>query len=159
MSTVSREDFKRAMGSFAAGVTVVTTTDGEGRLFGMTATAFSSLSLEPPLCLVCVDHRAASHAVLEASRRFAVNLLAQEQQELSNRFASRVEDKFAGVAYSLGEATGCPLLEGALASVECEVDVVHPGGDHSIFVGKVLCATVHEGAPLVHWRGKYGRVV
>ncbi len=159
MSTVSREDFKRAMGSFGAGVTVVTTSDAGGRLFGMTATAFSSLSLEPPLCLVCVDHRAACHAAIEASRRFAVNLLAQEQRELSNRFASRLEDKFDGVAYCLGDATGCPLLEGALASVECELHEVLAGGDHSIFVGRVVRAAAHEGAPLVHWRGNYVRVV
>ncbi|MSP25712.1 MAG: flavin reductase [Myxococcales bacterium] len=143
------------MGSFAAGVTVLTTVDADRNLWGMTATAFSSLSLEPPLCLVCVDHRAGCHAVLEATRHFAINMLSGEQQELSNRFASRSPDKFAGLAYALGDASGCPLLAGALATVECVVRDVFAGGDHSIFVGSVIAATVNEGTPLAYWRGKY----
>lgn len=143
------------MGSFAAGVTVITTVTPEGRLVGLTATAFSSLSLDPPLCLVCVDRRGGSHDALAVSGKFAVNMLAADQVELSNRFASRTEDKFASVPYALGEATGCPLLEGVIASAECVVTEVLPGGDHSIFIGALLKVTSHEGAPLVYFRAAY----
>jgi len=141
--------------AFAAGVTVVTTLDAEGRAVGLTATAFSSLSMEPPLCLVCVHRNGTSHDALVASRRFAVNLLTAEQVELSNRFASRADDKFADVPHRPGDATGCALLDGALASMECEVVDVFPGGDHSIFVGRLATVSVADGRPLLYWRGGY----
>lgn len=155
MSTVSKEDFKSVMGSFAASVTVVTTVDAEGRKWGLTATAFSSLSLDPPLCLVCIDRRAGSHGAFAASQKFAVNMLTAEQEDLSNNFASRKDDKFEGIAHSAGEETGCPILEGALATMECKVTHVMPGGDHDIFVGELLSTSVAEGSPLLYFRGKY----
>jgi flavin reductase (DIM6/NTAB) family NADH-FMN oxidoreductase RutF len=155
MTDVSKDDFKKVMASFAASVTVVTTVDDAGKLVGLTATAFSSLSMEPPLCLVCVDKRGASHDAIEANRRFAVSILASEQTELSNRFASRREDKFDGVAWRAGASTGCPLLDGAIATMECELIDVLPGGDHSIFVGKLVSTSVSEGAPLLYFRGGY----
>jgi flavin reductase (DIM6/NTAB) family NADH-FMN oxidoreductase RutF len=155
---VSKDAFKDVMGSFAAGVTVVTTVDAEGRKWGLTATAFTSLSLEPPLCLVCVDKRAGSHAPLTASRKFAVNMLEADQDEISNRFASRIDDKFEGVPHQAGKATGCPLLEGVIASMECEVTEILPGGDHDIFVGELKSVAVAEGEPLLYWRGKYRTV-
>jgi flavin reductase (DIM6/NTAB) family NADH-FMN oxidoreductase RutF len=159
MSLVSRDDFKKVMASFAAGVTVVTTVDDDGSLWGLTATAFSSLSLDPPLCLVCVDRRAGSHAPLGRSRKFGVSMLCAEQQLLSNRFASPLDDKFAGVDYRFGEVTGCPLLDSALATLECEVVQIYEGGDHDIFVGRICATSVDEGArPLVYWRGNYGDV-
>jgi len=159
MAAVNKDDFRNVMGSFAAGVTVVTTIDGDGRKWGMTATAFSSLSLDPPLCLVCVDKRAGSHAAISGSRKFAVSMLSADQEQLSNHFASRADDKFAEIAHSAGAETGCPILEGAIASMECEVVDVLAGGDHDIFVGR-LCATAidDEGKALVYWRGKYGDV-
>ncbi len=156
--TVSKDDFKKVMGSFAAGVTIVTTVDGEGRKWGLTATAFSSLSMDPPLCLVCVDKRAGSLGALTASKKFAVNMLKAEQDDLSNRFASRIEDKFEGVKHHAGEATGCPVLDDSLASMECEVTDILPGGDHDIFVGELKAVAVSEGNPLVYWRGAYGDV-
>ena len=156
MSEVTKDAFKAVMGSFAAGVTVVTTVDGEGNKWGLTATAFTSVSLDPPLCLVCVDKRAGSLAALTASRKFAVNMLSADQEELSNHFASRSDDKFAEVAHSAGEATGCPLLDGALASMECEVHEIYAGGDHDIFVGKLVSTHVSDdGSALVYYRGKY----
>jgi flavin reductase (DIM6/NTAB) family NADH-FMN oxidoreductase RutF len=159
MSTsVSKDEFKKVMGSFAAGVTVVTTVDADGRKWGLTATAFSSLSMDPPLCLVCVGKGAGSHGPLSEGRKFAVNMLTSDQEELSNRFASRIDDKFEGVAHHAGEATGCPVLDDALASMECEVTDVHAGGDHDIFVGKLTSVTVSEGEPLLYWRGKYAGV-
>ncbi len=156
MSTISKDEFKQVMGSFAAGVTVVTTIDEEGRKWGLTATAFSSLSLDPPLCLVCVDKRAGSLDALRSSRRFAVNMLCRDQEELSNHFASRSDDKFAGIDDQAGEATGCPILPGALGVAECEVVDILSGGDHEIFVGQVMATTVSEGQPLLYWRGSYG---
>jgi flavin reductase (DIM6/NTAB) family NADH-FMN oxidoreductase RutF len=156
---VTRDEFKQVMGSFAAGVTVVTTVDKSGRRWGLTATAFTSLSLDPPLCLVCVDRRAGSAPAMRESRTFGVSLLSDGQEALSNRFASRLDDKFDGVAYRTGGLTGVPLLEGALAALECEVVDIHAGGDHDIFVGQLVAAHAEPGGkPLVYWRGRYGDV-
>jgi flavin reductase (DIM6/NTAB) family NADH-FMN oxidoreductase RutF len=158
MALVDKDAFKKVMGSFAAGVTVITTVDDDGKPWGLTATAFSSLSLDPPLCLVCIDKRAGSHDVLANSRKFAVNVLTSEQQDLSNRFASRSDDKYQGVAHRAGETTGCPLLDGSLATMECSVVDVLAGGDHSIFVGELCSVQVGDGWPLLYWRGQYRKV-
>ena len=115
MPAPSVDDFKRAMGSFAAGVTIVTTVDDGGKVWGLTATAFSSVSKSPPLCLVCVSHAADAYPAIAASRRFAVNVLSAEQEALSARFAEHGVDKFADVEWTPGPATGSPLLAGALA--------------------------------------------
>ncbi len=156
--TVSSKQFRALMGSFAAGVTVVTTVDDQGTPWGLTVTAFSALSLDPPLCLACVDRHAASHPALIAARKFAVSMLSSHQQELSNRFASKQADKFVDVPWRAGAATGCPILTEALAWLECRVARVHDGGDHDIFVGEVLTTHVTDGHPLVYWRGAYGDV-
>lgn len=157
MTGVTKDQFKAVMGSFAAGVTVVTTVDGQGKKWGLTATAFTSVSLDPPLCLVCVDKRAGSLAALNESRKFAVNLLSADQEKLSNHFASRSDDKFADVAHRDGAATGAPLLDGAIASMECEVSEIYAGGDHDIFMGKLVATDVDAdgSGALVYWRGKY----
>jgi flavin reductase (DIM6/NTAB) family NADH-FMN oxidoreductase RutF len=152
---VTAENFKAAMASFAAGVTIVTTLDAQGAPQAMTATAFSSVSLTPPLCLVCIDKHARTYRPLLLKGSFAVNILRSDQQWLSNRFASAIPDRFAEVPWSSGEATGCPIIEAALASMECEVVEVHSGGDHDIFLGRPTSVRVHEGAPLVYFRGSY----
>jgi flavin reductase (DIM6/NTAB) family NADH-FMN oxidoreductase RutF len=152
---ISKDDFKKVMGSFAAGVTVVTTVDTEGKPWGLTATAFTSLSMDPPLCLVCIDKRSGSHKAVADSKKFAVNLLRHSQETISNKFASRADDKYEGVEHTLGAETGCPLLAGALAKMECKLVNVFEGGDHSIFVGELCSVEVGEGAPLVYWRGGY----
>jgi flavin reductase (DIM6/NTAB) family NADH-FMN oxidoreductase RutF len=159
MSGVTKDEFKQVMGSFAAGVTVVTSVDGEGNPSGMTATAFSSVSMDPPLCLVCIDKRAGSHAVIAESRRFAVNFLRADQEELSNRFASRRDDKFDGIGQRSGEQGGCPLLADALATMECSLVEIFAGGDHDIFVGRLeSCSVDSEAKPLLYWRGAYRQV-
>ena len=158
---VTSEEFKAAMASFAAGVTVITTLDSAGSPHALTATAFASLSKTPPLCLVCVDKRARTHAPLVDFRRFAVNILSANQEAISAQFANAEDDKFDGVSWSNGPATGCPIVAGALAWFECEVSDIHQGGDHDIFVGRLLAVTVREGEPLVYFRGAYaslGRV-
>jgi len=153
---VTDELFRHAMSSFASGVTVITTVDASGRPFGMTATAFCSVSREPPLCLVCVADSADAYPALKESGRFAVNVLSSEQSELSARFATHGIDKFEGVAWSEGPETGCAILEGALVTVECLVENVLVAGDHEIFVGSIR--RVHAGNagdPLVYFRGRY----
>jgi flavin reductase (DIM6/NTAB) family NADH-FMN oxidoreductase RutF len=143
------------MASFAAGVTVVTTVDAAGNPFGLTATAFSSASREPPLCLVCIGHAAEAHPALLASRRFAINFLALAQHTLSARFATHGLDKFDGVPYADGTATGCPILEGTLGYVECTVRDVYPVGDHDVIVGLIERVETSDGTPLVYFRGRY----
>lgn len=155
VNDVTTENFKAAMASFAAGVTIVTTLDAAGAPQAVTATAFSSVSLSPPLCLVCIDKRARTYRPLLLKGSFAVNILRADQQWLSNRFASAIPDRFAQVPWSPGEVTGCPIIEAALVSLECEVVEVHSGGDHDIFLGRPASVRVHEGAPLVYFRGTY----
>lgn len=154
---VAASDFRQALGRFAAGVTVVTTRLGEGQLAGITVTAFSSLSLEPPLVLVCLDRRAYLHDKLTVGQPLAVNLLAAEQESLSRLFASRELDPFAQVEHALGPG-GAPRLVGALATIEGPVVERIAGGDHTIIVARVEHVTVAEGEPLVYFRGAYRRL-
>lgn len=155
LAPVSAEEFRAAMGSFAAGVTVITTLDELGAPQAVTATAFSSVSLSPPLCLVCIAKRTRTYRPLLMKGSFAVNMLRAEQEWLSARFASSVMDRFASVAWEPGRVTGCPIIEGALVSLECQVVEVHSGGDHDIFLGTPRSVRVQEGVPLVYWRGGY----
>lgn len=152
---INGEAFRAAMASFAAGVTVVTTTGADGAPQAVTATAFSSVSMDPPLCLVCLDKRSRTYQPLLFNRCFAVNILRADQAWLSARFASSIDDRFREVAWRPGEVTGCPILESALAWMECQVAEVHSGGDHDIFLGRPASIAVHDGEPLVYWRGSY----
>jgi len=145
--------FRQVMGYFASGVTVVTTEYG-GQLYGMTVSSFCSLSLRPPLVLICVDTSVTCHDMIAKSGSFAVNILEKHQEHLSRRFATRELDKFVGVAFRTGQL-GLPLLEGTLASIECRVREQYPGGDHTIFVGEVIDADVGEGSPLLYYRRGY----
>lgn len=146
------------MGHFATGVTVVTTVKGDGEPCGLTASAVCSVSVNPVLVLVCVEHGADSHDCIVAAGRFAVNILGEEGGEtLSRRFATyEVEDKFRGVAFR-EESTGAPVLEGALAWLDCRVAQAVEAGDHTIFLGEVVAGDAREGTPLVYYRGGYGR--
>jgi flavin reductase (DIM6/NTAB) family NADH-FMN oxidoreductase RutF len=151
------DDFRRILGHFAAGVTVVTTCDGEARPTGLTASAFTSVSLEPPLVLVCVDHKSNSYPALLESGRFAINILRIEQEPISRRFASTLLDKFEAVPFQLS-SLGLPLIDNALAHIECITVNTHGAGDHTIFVGRVEQASVGEGEPLLYYRGRYNRL-
>jgi flavin reductase (DIM6/NTAB) family NADH-FMN oxidoreductase RutF len=155
MPRITADEFRAAMGSFAAGVTIITTRDEAGRSFGLTATAFSSVSRDPPLCMVCVAHSAEAHPVLLASGRFAVNFLAANQEGLSARFATHGLDKFDGVLHQAGPVTGCALVDGAIASIECTVRSTHAAGDHDLFVGEIHSVTTSNEPPLVYFRGHY----
>lgn len=145
--------FKLAMSHFASGVTVVTT-EHEGTQYGMTVASFASLSLHPPLVLVCIEKNVKSHDAIAAAGKFGVSILAHDQGAISNRFASKSDDKFSGVAVRSGEL-GLPLIEGAICTLECRVDAQLPGGDHSIFVGEVVDARTSENAPLLYFRSRY----
>jgi 3-hydroxy-9,10-secoandrosta-1,3,5(10)-triene-9,17-dione monooxygenase reductase component len=158
MASITVDEFRAAMGSFTAGVTVITTQDGAGKAFGLTLTAFSSVSKNPPLCLICVAHAADAYPALVESGRFAVNFLAADQQGVSARFATSGLDKFDGVAFTPGPITGCALLAGTLGSVECEVTAVHRAGDHDVFIGAIQRVELTEGAPLLYFRSRYGTV-
>jgi flavin reductase (DIM6/NTAB) family NADH-FMN oxidoreductase RutF len=147
-------EFRTALRCFAAGVTVVTTRDREGRPSGLTASAFTSVSLDPPLVLVCVDHAATAHPDFRTRGWFAVNVLRREQEALSRRFALTGGDKFDGVPCHDGRA-GLPLLDDTLATLECRIVAAHEAGDHTIFIGQVEAASVAAGRPLVYFHGAY----
>jgi flavin reductase (DIM6/NTAB) family NADH-FMN oxidoreductase RutF len=151
---IDPEEFRDACGRFTTGVCVVTALGPEGPS-GMTANAVTSLSLEPPLMIVCFASTARTLAAVEHSRRFGVQFLAHDQEEIAARFASKMpeHEKFAGLAWS--ERAGVPCLDGCLAWLGCEVRGLHPGGDHLIGVGEVVDLRRGEGEPLVFYRGDY----
>lgn len=147
-----------ALGCFATGVTVVTARTSEGRPIGLTANSFTSVSLEPPLLLVCIANNAGCAPVLGDADYFGVNVLQIGQQPVSNRFAGKAIDKFEETDWSPGE-TGIPLIAGSLCSFECAREAVHHGGDHFILVGRVERATFESRRdPLLYFRGKYRRL-
>jgi flavin reductase (DIM6/NTAB) family NADH-FMN oxidoreductase RutF len=144
-----------ALGCFATGVTIVTATDSEGTPIGLTANSFTSVSLDPPLLLVCIANNASSAEALRMSDNFAINVLQIGQQPTSNRFASKAEDRFANTPWSVGEY-GAPTLDGSLSIFECSKHALYDGGDHFILVGNVLKASFEPHRdPLLYFRGKY----
>jgi flavin reductase (DIM6/NTAB) family NADH-FMN oxidoreductase RutF len=152
--------FRETMGHFATGVTVVTSMGRHGEPVGTTASAVSSLSLDPPLVLVCFDRTSLTLAAIREHGAFGVNVLAAPQRHLSTNFARR---GFAAVWDEVGHRpglTGCPRLHGVLAAIECTVEYRLPGGDHEIIVGRVRgVETAEEGTePLLYWRGGYARL-
>ena len=147
-----------AMGCFATGVTIVTAHTADGTPIGLTANSFTSVSLDPPLLLVCVANTSGSAGVLRSADHFAVNVLQIGQQSTSNRFASKAEDRFAATPWEVGE-TGVPVLTGSLSTFECARDAVHEAGDHFLLVGRVLKASFEPRRdPLLYFRGKYRRL-
>jgi flavin reductase (DIM6/NTAB) family NADH-FMN oxidoreductase RutF len=151
---VTEDEFRAALSRFPSGVTVVTTKDRSGRLHGITVSAFCSVSLDPPLILVCVEKITGSHAALQESNSFVVNILSDEQIELSEHFASTLNDKFASIEF-VGGIDGLPLIDGAAAILECRLHAQHDGGDHTIFVGRVEKVSVNDVRPLAYLRGGY----
>jgi flavin reductase (DIM6/NTAB) family NADH-FMN oxidoreductase RutF len=159
--TVSQADFRRALGSFATGVTVITV-DYEGEVHGMTANAFSSVSLDPLLVLVCVDHKARTHAHLHAKQRFGVNILAESQRVISEYYARSIAthadaEQEAGARFDR-TAHGTPVLRDALTYLECRLHTAQDAGDHTIFIAEVEEVVVREGDPLLYFRGQYREI-
>jgi 3-hydroxy-9,10-secoandrosta-1,3,5(10)-triene-9,17-dione monooxygenase reductase component len=151
---VDADAFRRALGQFATGITIVTTRDRDGRPMGLTVSAFSSVSLVPPLVLVCIDNRSEARAGFEASRVFGVSVLREDQEHYSRRFAQPGREKFAARDLHLGE-TGVALVPGALAHVECRLVSAHAAGDHTIYVGEVVRLHATPGRPLLYHANGY----
>ena len=149
-------NLRRVLGSFVTGVTVVTTTDDEGGFHGVTANSFSSVSLDPPLVLWSQAVKSHSHPAFFKAERFAVNILAEDQIELSNRFAKSSPEKFVGLDMDIGLG-GVPLLRGCGAWLQCRVVSRVPGGDHTIYIGEVDLIGQAERKPLVFGNGQYLR--
>ncbi len=154
---VDKAEFRRALGHFAAGVTVVTSQFENGEIGGLTVTAFSSLSLEPPLVLVCIDRRARMHDRLQKGGNFAVNVLSEHQELVSRQFAASSSDPFHEIGFRHG-LTGAPLMQDVLATVECRIVELLGGGDHTIVIGEVAATSVREGKPLLYFRGGYSQL-
>lgn len=150
---VEQSVFRNVAGHFASGVTVITTDDGEQR-FGTTASAVSSLSMDPPMMLVCLNRASSTHDAIVRAGRFAINILAVGQGALASHFGRKGGDKFAEVAHRAG-SSGAPLLDGSLATVECVVTETATGGTHTIFIGTVVDAAAYPGEPLAYYRGRF----
>ncbi len=154
-SPLDPQAFRVALGCFATGITVVTAVAPSGELLGITANSFNSVSLDPPLVLFSLHRAAYSLGAFTDGGYFAVNILAEKQQELSIRFARALGDKWKGIDYEIWD-TGAPILKGCLAAFECRTRALYDGGDHVIFLGEVLrlrCAV--DGQPLLYFKGRY----
>jgi len=154
---VSKELFRKALGHFATGVTVVTTRHHTGAPWGFTVNSFTSVSLEPPLILVCVGQGSESHQAMDHSNYFAVNFLSSQQQELSRHFASKSPERFKAVEH-VDSAHGSPLIAGCLGFLECKKVDAHVYGDHTIIIGEVIAAEVTGGDPLIFYASSYARL-
>ncbi|MBT9475220.1 flavin reductase family protein [Polaromonas sp.] len=149
---------RRAFGSFATGITIVTTTDADGQPVGLTANSFTSVSLDPPLVLFCLDRNSSNLERFQRSSAFGINVLSSDQQELSSRFVKRGEDRFHGISWEL-RATGVPVIEGAAATFECVTHTTFDGGDHLVFVGRVRRFDFDaERNPLLYFQGRYRQI-
>ena len=154
-------EFRQALGQFASGVTIITTERAPGKVHGMTASSFASVSLDPPLVLVCIDHRARMLSILQEQKRFGVSILKENQDEISEYFAQPEQDEneetTLGIKFRLSP-TGIPVLENTLVQLGCNVVANHVSGDHTVFIGEVVSAEIHHGRPLLHFRGDYHRL-
>ena len=147
--------YRQIMGLFATGVTVVTAASADGPV-GLAANSFTSVSLDPPLVLFCAGNNSSSWPKIQQAGHYCVNVLADSQEQVSRQMASKVPDKFLGVGWRT-EVTGAPVLEGALAWIDCAIENEMIAGDHVIVVGRVLAlgAHPHDGGPLCYYRGGY----
>jgi len=152
--SIDAMDLRRALGAFATGVTVVTTVDGDGTPRGFTANSFTSVSLDPPLILVCLAKRAASCPVFQGAESFAVNILSEDQKAVSAAFSSPIADRFASVDWS-ARVTGCPILADVVAWLDCRMQEVIDAGDHYILIGRVVDYDYAAASPLGFCRGAY----
>jgi len=154
---VSSDVFRRACGRFATGVAIAGAIDSNGAPHGLTVSSFSSVSLDPPLILICLGHAIAAIDVFRQSRHFGLSVLHENQRALSERFAMRLDDRFDSLAWRRGES-GVPLIDGALAAMECETRHCVTAGDHDIFIAEMLRATIGDGRPLIHFASEYSRL-
>ncbi|MGO9258791.1 MAG: flavin reductase family protein [Bryobacteraceae bacterium] len=151
------EEFRRACGRFATGVTIASVMDLAGTPHGLTVSSFASVSLDPPLVLICLGHEVTMIESFRAATHFGISVLTEAQRDLSERFARKGHDRFTGVKWHRGRS-GVPLLDGVLAAIECQVHQRFTSGDHDILVGQMLRAHVTEGTPLIHFASRYRRL-
>lgn len=155
---VDSAEFRRVLGHFPTGVTVVAT-DHDGSATGLAVGSFFSVSLDPPLVGFCVGSGSASWAVIRSAGHFVVNVLSEDQGDVSGTFAGRSDDKFAGISWKPSPVTGSPRIDGCIAHIDCSLESVFDGGDHDIVIGRVHALDVHRGdaGPLLFFKGGYGR--
>lgn len=154
---ISSDEFRAVLGRFASGVTVVTTKAANGSDEGMTVSAFSSLSLAPPLVLICIEKTASVHDALTEAEGFVVNILSAGQEQIARRFAIVDIDRFQGVGFTRS-GQGYAVLDDVLSVIECRRFALHDGGDHTIIVGEVNASRIEAGAPLLYYRGGYAQL-
>jgi len=154
---VRPEDFRNACARFATGVAIATVADAGGTPHGLTVNSFASVSLEPPLVLICIAKTATAYSVFQRAEGFAINVLRAEQSVLSQRFAAKQEDRFEGLPWRPG-LYGAPVLDGVLAVLECAMHSSFEAGDHTVFIGRVEKAGWHDGAPLVYFSSAYRKL-
>jgi flavin reductase (DIM6/NTAB) family NADH-FMN oxidoreductase RutF len=154
---IDSDTFRAALGRFSCGITILTACDQKGRDHGMTVSAFCSVSLEPPLVLVCVGHDASMHGLMMRAENVGLSVLSSAQEPLSRRFADPESDRFDGIGYSRGEK-GIALLDDALVHLECNVVDRHEAGDHTIVICAVERAEAFDGRPLLYYRGGYAQL-
>jgi flavin reductase (DIM6/NTAB) family NADH-FMN oxidoreductase RutF len=157
LAAVAGEEFRRACGRFATGVTIASVLDELGAPHGLTVSSFAAVSLDPPLALICLGHETTSLAAFRAAKYFGINVLGEDQRALSEHFARKGHDRFDGLDWAPGE-TGVPLLAGVLAQMECAVRQRVTAGDHDVFIGEMLRARVHKGDPLIHFSSRYRKL-
>jgi flavin reductase (DIM6/NTAB) family NADH-FMN oxidoreductase RutF len=155
--SVSSDEFRAVLGRFPSGVTVVTTTGTDGADQGMTVSAFASVSLDPPLVLICIERTASAHDALTAAPGFIVNILSASQEQIARRFSIVDIDRFEGVGYSRS-GSGYAVLDDVLGVIECSTFALHEAGDHTIIVGQVETANARSGSPLLYYRGGYAQL-
>jgi flavin reductase (DIM6/NTAB) family NADH-FMN oxidoreductase RutF len=154
LGSVTNDQFRRACGRFATGVTIASVLDSTGAPHGLTVNSFSSVSLDPPLILICLGHAVTNIEEFRAAAYFGLSVLAESQRDVSESFARKGHDRFNGTPWHPGE-TGAPLLDGALAEIECEAHHRFVAGDHDILVGRMVAARVYEGEPLIYFASRY----
>lgn len=156
-ASVSSDEFRAVLGRFASGVTVVTTTAADGSDQGMTVSAFCSLSLEPPLVLICIEKTASVHHALTHAEGFVVNVLSSAQEQIARRFSIVDINRFEGVGFTRS-TKGYAILDDVLSVIECRRFSMHDGGDHTIIIGEVTTSRIEPGAPLLYYRGGYAQL-
>ena len=154
---VTSAEFRRACGRFATGVAIASVLDAPGTPHGLTVSSFTSASLDPPLILICLGHRVSAIDAFRAAAHFGINVLAEDQRDLAERFARPGQDRFDGLKWRRGQ-TGVPMLAGVLAAIECALRQRFTVGDHDVFVGEMVGARVAAGAPLIHFASHYRRM-
>ena len=154
---INPKDFRNTVGLFATGITVITTVDENGKAIGLTANSFTSVSLNPPIVLVCIDRAVTSFNAFQTAGEFAVNILGSEQTEISNKFATSGDEKWLGVEFETW-AGRAPILQNCLANIECKTREIHESGDHIIITGEVTTLASKDGNQLLYWRGQYAQL-